>query len=235
MAILKKPHKHFGHRARLKARFNKEGLDNFEPHNILELILFYVISQKDTNKLAHDLLDEFGSLSAVFEAETEELTAFSGITENGATLLRLIPSLTRIYDADKKDIKKSIITPEDIEQYITAKFIGHKDEVVYLMSLDNRGKILNCSKVHVGSINASEINIRKITHTVLKCNASMAILAHNHPGGTPVPSEHDIITTNKVREVLESIGVALVDHIIVGADSDAFSFAKGVPNFNGIW
>ena len=88
---------HDGHRERLRERFLREGLDSFEDHNILELLLFYVIPRKDTNELAHLLLDRFGSLSAVLEAPYEELKTVPGIGELSASLLCLIPEISRKY------------------------------------------------------------------------------------------------------------------------------------------
>ena len=88
---------HEGHRQRLKERFLREGLDHFEPHTVLELLLFYAVPQRDTNELAHRLIARFGSLDAVFDAAFDELCAVEGIGRNTATLLKLVPDLTRRY------------------------------------------------------------------------------------------------------------------------------------------
>ena len=82
---------HDGHRGRMKKRFVRYGLDNFDDISVLELLLFYAIPRQDTNVLAHRLLDTFGSLSAVFEARYEDLMRVEGIGENAAVLLKLIP------------------------------------------------------------------------------------------------------------------------------------------------
>jgi len=82
---------HEGHRKRLKERFLREGLDSFEQHQVLELLLFFSIPRKDTNELAHTLLNRYGSLSGVFEADPKDLATTPGIGENSAILLSLIP------------------------------------------------------------------------------------------------------------------------------------------------
>lgn len=94
---MKKELPHEGHRERLKNRFLTSSLDNFEPHNILELLLFYSIPRQDTNEIAHALLDRFGSLKGVFDADFSELIKIKGIKENSATLIKLIPQISRAY------------------------------------------------------------------------------------------------------------------------------------------
>ena len=90
---------HDGHRKRLIRRSLEQGLDGFEPHQVLELLLFYAIPRQDTNVLAHRLTEVFGSLKGVFDAPYEQLLEVSGVGENTAALLKLIPQLTRLYFA----------------------------------------------------------------------------------------------------------------------------------------
>ena len=92
---------HENHRERMKRRFLKEGLDNFEPHNVLELLLFYYIPQKDTNEIAHALIERFGTLSDVLDASFDDLICVPGIKEHSATLLKMIPALSRRYVMEK--------------------------------------------------------------------------------------------------------------------------------------
>ena len=101
-------HMHSEHRKRLKGRFLREGLEHFEPHNVLELLLFYSIPQKDTNETAHLLMQRFGSLQGVFDAPFEELCRVPGIKEHSATLIKLIPSLARLYAAGETTEKTTL-------------------------------------------------------------------------------------------------------------------------------
>ncbi len=210
-------------------------MDDFEDHNILELLLFYSIPQKDTNPIAHALLDAFGSLSNVLDAPYEELVKVKGISENSASLLKLIAPLSRAYLDDKYKNGHVINSTEQAGEFLLPKFIGRTNEAAYLLSLDNKSKVINCSKIIEGNVNAVAISIRKIVELALKDNATACIVAHNHPLGLAIPSNDDIDTTLKIKEVLETLNIQLLDHIIVAeddfvslADSGAFD-----PSFTG--
>ena len=86
------------------------------------------------------------------------------------------------------------------------------------MLLDNGFKLLNVSKIHEGSVNSAKISPRKIMNQVIKHNASMAVVAHNHPNGLAVPSMEDVNTTYNLRRVLENYEVKLIEHILVGGN-----------------
>lgn len=215
---------HDGHRQRLIQRFLEEDLDNFEPHNVLEMLLFYAIPRKDTNELAHVLIDTFGSLKGVFDAPYEELIKVTGIGPNTAALLKLVPSLTRTYYSS--DARSIILdTSEKSGEYFLPYYIGQTEEVVRLACLDAGGKVISNQILHRGSANAAEVNIRKIVNIALRNNAMGVILAHNHPGGLPLPSEEDVATTKSIREALMPMGILLMDHIIV-AGQDYVSMAR---------
>ena len=215
---------HDGHRQRLIQRFLEEDLDNFEPHNALELLLFYAIPRKDTNELAHVLMDTFGSLNGVFDAPYEELIKVTGIGPNTAALLKLVPSLTRTYYSS--DARSVILdTSEKSGEYFLPYYIGQTEEVVRLACLDAGGKVISNQILHRGSANAAEVNLRKIVNIALRNNAMGVILAHNHPGGLPLPSEEDVATTKSIREALMPMGILLMDHIIV-AGQDYVSMAR---------
>ena len=153
---------HDGHRQRLKGRFLKEGIDNFEDHNILELLLFFGIPRKDTNALAHSLMQEFGSLSGVFEAPFEELCKIKGITQNAAFLISMVPQLSRKYLDDKYKTGQVLNSTEKVGKFLLHKYVGRKDEMVSMICMDNKCRVLNWSIVSEGSINAAEVSIRKI-------------------------------------------------------------------------
>ena len=218
---------HDGHRQRLIQRFLEEDLDNFEPHNVLELLLFYAIPRKDTNELAHVLMDTFGSLKGVFDAPYEELIKVTGIGPNTAALLKLVPSLTRTYYSS--DARSIILdTSEKSGEYFLPYYIGQTEEVVRLACLDAGGKVISNQILHRGSANAAEVNLRKIVNIALRNNAMGVILAHNHPGGLPLPSEEDVATTKSIREALMPMGILLMDHIIVAGQDYVYMARSGI-------
>lgn len=219
---------HDGHRGRLTERFLEEGLDGFSPHNILELILFYAVPRKDTNELAHVLLDTFGSLSGVLDAPVAELTAVPGVGEHTAALLHLIPHLTRAYLSDREQ-EICISSTEKAGQFLLPRFVGRNEECVFLVCVDGKCRVLSVTLLHKGNINSAEVSIRSIVAAALRHNAAGIILAHNHPGGVALPSQEDLRTTQRVREALEPVGIRLIDHFIV-ADGDFVSLADSGYN-----
>lgn len=214
---------HEGHRQRLLRRFIEEGLDKFEPHNKLELLLFYAIPRRDTNEIAHRLLDTFGSFSAVLDAPIEELEKVPGIGTSAAAYLKLLGQTAQAYYTDQqKDI--CLDTTKKAGEYLLPRFIGRTQEAVCLVCLDQKCRVLNASMIHEGSVHAAEVNVRKIISTALKFNATGVILAHNHPGGIALPSPEDLATTRRIEQALEVVGIHLMDHIII-AERDFVSLA----------
>jgi DNA repair protein RadC len=210
---------HAGHRERVKELFLKTGLDSFSPHAVLELLLYYAIPQKDTNALAHRLIRQFGSLSAVFDAPFEELLKVDGIGRSAAILIKMIPQLCRRYEEDLQDGQLSIFDYEEAGKLFVKKYIGRKNESVMLMLLDSRERVLYCDVVSEGNATAANIYIKKIVSLASRYDAVYAILAHNHPSGECLPSKQDLDTTRWVYHALETIEVQLIDHIIVGSNN----------------
>ena len=223
---------HEGHRQRLKNRFLAEGLDRFEAHNILELLLFYAIPQKDTNELAHALLDRFGSLKGVFDADISELVKVKGIKENAATLIKLIPQLSRAYMVSECADVEVFDTIGTIGEFFVRKYIGETKEVVYLMLLDNGFKLIDAIKLHTGSVNSAKITPRMIIDEVIKHNASMIVIAHNHPNGLAIPSMEDIETTTQLCSTLRIFDVIMIEHILVaGSEYYPLLHETGIDRF----
>jgi DNA repair protein RadC len=215
---------HGGHRQRLKERFLTHGLDSFDDHNVLELLLFYALPRVDANPIAHELIDRFGSLSGVFDAPYDELTKVPGIGENAALLLKLIPQSSRRYQISKSKHNSILNTSRKAGDFLLPYFFGERDEVVYMVCLDAKCKVLSCKLMFRGGVNSANVNLRKIVENALASNASSVILAHNHTSGIAIPSEEDKATTKKVIDALRAVDVTLADHIVT-ADNDYVSFA----------
>ena len=210
---------HKDHRKHTKDRFLSEGLDSFEPHNVLELLLFYSIPQKDTNETAHMLINRFGSLSAVFGAPYDDLLTVPGISEHSATLIKLIPAISRRYAMEKNSKVTKLSSIEDIGKYLVARYLGVTEETVLLLLLDNKFGLIDCVKVHEGSVNSSAITMRKLIETALFKRASMVVLAHNHPSGVALPSSDDLFTTQQVKRAFDLVEIGMLAHIIVAGDT----------------
>ena len=220
---------HEGHRQRLKQRFLTEGLDNFNEINVLELLLFYAVQRKDTNPLAHRLLDHFGDISSVLSASTEELMRVDGVTEHIATYLSMIYSVCRYHLINRATKEKMLMRIEDCAKYMIPYFHGQPMEMAFLLCLDAKCKVICCKKVGEGSVNAANISVRKIVETALNANASSVVLAHNHPSGLAVPSKEDAQVTRMVMQALALLDIRLNDHLII-ADDDYVSLRQTVPS-----
>ena len=218
---------HEGHRERLKNRFLKEGLDSFDNHQILELLLFYVIPRKDTNPLAHELIKKYGSLSGTFEADPEDLLTTPGLTQNAVVLLSLMPSLSRAYFKDKWGEKPLLNSSSRAGDYCVPLFAGRSYEVFYVICLDSQNRVNYASLVHEGTINEAPVYPRLIVETALRHQSNAVILAHNHPGGSLSPSTPDIEVTRKITTALNAIAIRVIDHIIVAGDKYASFAEKG--------
>jgi DNA repair protein RadC len=216
---------HDGHRERLRQRFLSEGLEGFAEHNVLELLLHYAMPRRDTNPLAHGLIEHFGSLSGVLDASVEELCKVQGVGVHTASMLALMPPLFKRYQLSGQKSERCIDTVEKAGAYLIPQFIGAKSEVVFLLCLDAKGKLLGCRQLFEGSVNAAQIGTRKVVETALTLRASSVILAHNHLSGVALPSKEDEATTLTLRSALAAVGVTLADHIIV-ADNDFVSLAQ---------
>jgi len=215
---------HDGHRQRMKNKLLEQGLDVFDDHNVLELLLFYSMPRMDPTPLAHDLLEHFGSLEAVFEAPVEELSKISGIGENSVALLKLIPEVSRRYIIDKNKFGSILDSSAKAGEYLAARYMFERDEVVYVVCMDSKYKVICCKELFRGVANSAEISIRKIAELALAKNAASVLISHNHTSGIALPSIEDEITTKRIKTALAAMGITLKDHIIV-ADGDFISMA----------
>mgnify|MGYP003291329837 CR=1 FL=1 len=218
---------HQGHRQRLKERFRKEGLEHFSDIQVLELLLFYSVPRRDTNPLAHELLDTFGSLRGVLEANPDDLASVKGMGEGSAQLLALIPQLLKRYLASTQGKEEILDTTMACGRYLVPHFFLAREELVYLLCLDAKCKLLDCRMLQSGTVNNVGISVRKIMEVALRMGATSVILAHNHTSGIALPSQEDRDTTRRLWTALNAAGITLADHIIVAGDDFVSMQADG--------
>ena len=209
---------HSGHRQRMKDRFLSEGIDSFSDHQVLELLLFYGIPHKDTNGLAHSLLDKYGSLSGVLGADFYELAGTPGIGNHAATLITLAPALTRRYSRDRWKGRIQITDVKKAGAYAASLFVGDEYEAFYMVCMNSQNYILKHVLISEGTINEAMIYPRVVVENALRHKAAGVLLAHNHPGGSTEPSLADIEITKRLSKALEVISVKIVDHIVVSGE-----------------
>lgn len=206
---------HQGHRQRLKLKFLENGIEALEPHEALELLLFYSIPQRNTNDIAHELINRFGSLTAVFDAPVKSLCEVKNISENSAVLLKLIPQLLRYYQVTP-DKSLSMDNMDFVKKYFSSLYIGVKNEEFKVCCLDNNLQIISCNTMSVGSSNEVTVTARMVAKAAFDANSQHIIISHNHPDTSPKPSKEDITLTNNLIGKLKPIGIDILDHIIVG-------------------
>ena len=216
---------HEGHRKRLKKEFLEGGTQAWPDHKLLELVLCFAIPQGDVNPLAHELIDRCGSLAGVLDAKPEELTATKGVGEHAGVLLKLFVEVGRRYESQRSMPGTLIHTAEEAGRVLRPYFIGARNEMVYVLCLDSKEKVLGVRRISEGNLMSSEVNIRRIAEDCLALRASYFYLAHNHTSNLAMPSREDWLATDAVRNAMEQVGVILVDHLIF-VDGDMVSLKQ---------
>ena len=208
-----------GHRERVRRRFLDEGLDGFKDYEALEMLLFYAVPRQDTKVIAKRLIDQFGSLQAVFHTPPERLMQEAGLTEATAALIAMLPQLARKIEEQQAQENARIRSTLDAGRDVIAMFRGRQDESVRILCLNASGKVVRRARIAEGDVNAVHFPIRKLVEEALACKAVSVILAHNHPGGTMAPSQEDLDATKAAKAALETVGIRLLDHLIVAGDN----------------
>jgi DNA repair protein RadC len=214
-----------GHRQRLRDRFNTSGLGAFEDHEVLELLLTYAVPRKDVKPIAHALLERLGSLSNVLDAPSAELMKVEGIGETGATLLHLMPGLTRRYLRDRWGHKPQLNTREDLGRFLVDELATATNEVFLLVLLTHENHVLRSLPLHEGSLASAPVYPRLVVEAALRHHAAKVVFAHNHPGGVAQPSEEDLAITRTLVAVFDALAIPVVDHLVV-AGPRTFSMAE---------
>jgi DNA repair protein RadC len=208
---------HDGHRNRLREKFLSDP-NVLEDHELIELLLFYVIPRSNTNERAHDLLDRFGSIKGILAAGIPALCGIKDIGKSSATFIRVISEVLSRYEKSSTQTETPLSSVATLGAYLRSLFVGTTNEITYLLLFDASKRMILCKKISEGHATASSIDMRDILELAILNNASGAILAHNHPGGKAIPSGDDIATTNKANTLLEAINVQLIEHFIVAGD-----------------
>lgn len=216
---------HQGHRKNLRNDFLINGINGKTDHQILELILTYSLPRVDVNPIAHQLIDEFGSLAAVMDAPIDELIKINYITENSAVLLKLIPQTYQRYIQSKWEKRPKLNNLEKTVEFLKMYYISDNNEKLAAIFLDSHLQLISIEILSIGDKNSSAADIKKVIKLALKNDAKTVILAHNHPSGNVNPSLQDISVTNNIKETLAMVEISLSDHIILCGDN-YFSFFK---------
>lgn len=207
---------HDGHRARLRQRAEETNLQGFQPHEVLELILMETIPRKDVNPLAHILLSHFGnSFAEVMDAKKEQLMEVPGIGETTAQHIAGLRDIFAYYQKDRWGEKPKLSTWGEAGEYCCSLYGRQREESLKLICLDAQMFVLAAETISVGTLDSTQIEVRKVVEGAIRHNAHSVILVHNHPSGVLNPSKEDMDATRLVELALRTIEVRLLDHFIV--------------------
>ena len=209
--MTEKKHMHEGHRQRMFERYDKTGFEGFSDHEILEMLLFYVFKQKDTNALAHKILEKYSTLRDVFRAPVPNLMQIDGVGKSTARYLNIIGE-TCDFVSKVKDPKK--LTSDNTPKFLDKIFRGKEREEFYIICLDPKNNILCYKMLDRGGFENTEINLGKAIKTALDYDSAKVIFAHNHPSGIDIASDADITVTSMLESAMHLVGIKMLDHII---------------------
>jgi len=222
---MKKENLHAGHRERMRKRYRENGFKGFQPHEMLEFMLFYCYPQRNTNDIAHKMLKKFGSFSHLLEADVKTIMTVLGCTENVAVYINMFLETARGYTHDKCQAKLILNSSPEARKYVRSLFIGAAVEQFYVLCLDVNFKLINTVLISEGTVNETVVYMQKIANAALSNKAAKIILAHNHPGGTLTPSGPDNNVTQQTKECFSYLRIKLVDHIISAVEK-CYSYAE---------
>lgn len=211
---------HKGHRDRLKKKFLNDEKSLAE-HELLELLLFYAIPRKDTNEKAIKMIRTFGTFSGLFDADPKQIATDCNVSLNVALLISLVSKISKENENKKKEKdkdKKKLNTPQHAGAHAIELLRDAKYEQFYLICLNSQKWVNHSALVQEGTINEVAVYTRIIVELALRHKAHSVILSHNHPGGSLTPSNEDINITRAIEAALETINIAVNDHIIVAGN-----------------
>lgn len=206
---------HNGHRARMKSKFAEFSDRVFSDHELLELLLFYAIPRRNVNEIAHDLINEFGSLGAVFSAEPDQLCRVNGVGKSTAEYLFLIGRTMNRAESPSPDVRQTFYTLSSIGEFLVNYFHGCNKEKLGVLFFDHRMKIIKITELDQGGPTEIAVSPQQIARDSVIYNASSVLISHNHPNGNLEPSAADQNLTHLLDITLRAVGVPLIDHLIV--------------------
>lgn len=216
MAEQKNPHN--GHRARMRERFKRSDPATFAPHELLEMLLYHSNTRGDTNETAHALIEAFGSIEGVLDADPTRLETVFGVGEGCALFLSLVGEIAKRYTMEKISADSArptaLDTPERLAAFLLPRFIGATKELAYALLLDNSLRPLDCFPVGDGTVSGVSVSVRAVAERAYTKHAAAVVLAHNHPSGLALPSQDDLALTHRLKEALDLLEIPLLEHFI---------------------
>ncbi len=228
MPTQQEKHAHAGHRERLRKRLLEGGAEALADYEVLEYLLFAGIRQGDTKPVAKALVERFGSLSAVLNADPGALQSVKGVGETSAAALKIVALAARRMARGEVQQKPVLGSWQALLDYLTIDMAHLTVERVRVLYLNTQNRLILDHHVGDGSIDEAAIHPREVIRKALDIGATALIVVHNHPSGNPEPSRADIQITNMIAEAGRLLGIVVHDHVIVGREGHVSLKAKGL-------
>ena len=225
LCVMEEKNIHKGHRQRLRKKAVENSLENFEEHEVIELLLTFVIPQKDTNPLAHELIEEFGSLAGVLNANSHDLSKIKGISEYSADFLSLLKFVFKKYRQSKLKSMRKITNVRDAVELCVSELADLPVENVFVACIDNSNNLVTKKIISTGFNDEASVPVRKIIDMCIRSNTSNIIISHNHPYGNEKPSANDDKVVKHLALTLALAGIKILDSVIIGLDG-YYSYSK---------
>ena len=209
---------HNGHRIRMKTRFLENSFDGFAPHEVMEFMLFFAIPNGNVNPLGHELINHFGSVKGVLDADIDELRSIKGVGDHTAIMLKLFNEVFRYTSMEKYDVPKGTLEFDELSfvgNYFTDYFIGATVEKAVIALLDENKHLITTVEISEGTYNVCAILQQSINEYLHKYKARYFVLAHNHPNGPSEPSLEDRATSISLSQTFGNLGTPMLEHIVV--------------------
>ncbi len=214
------PHYH-GHRERLRARFMEAGAQALADYEMLELVLFRAVPRRDVKPLAKDLLLKFGSFAEVISAPPARLAEVGGLGEAAITELKIVQAAAHRLAKGQVKNRTGLSSWAAVIDYVrTAQAFAEKEQFRILF-LDKKNQLIADEVLQEGTVDHTPVYPREVVKRALELSATALILVHNHPSGDPTPSQADVEMTRQVVQVARTLGIQVLDHVIVGKDGHA--------------
>jgi DNA repair protein RadC len=202
---------------RPRERLQKFGAEALSAQEVLALIMGRGISGESVMVTAQRLLRQFGSLKGIAGASVEELSQVKGIGLAKASQIKAAFELANRLESYGSDGEKTLVgTPEEVVRTVQGRLKRKKKEYFLVLSLDTKNQLIKVSEVSIGSLDTSVVHPREVFKEAISASAASVILVHNHPSGDPQPSDDDVKLTKRLAETGEIVGIAVLDHIVVG-------------------
>ena len=214
-----------GHRQRLRDKFLAQGIEAFTDAEIIELLLTFGTPRSDCKEAARELLARFGSLPAVLDAAPVQLQQVKGVGPKNTFALHFIQGVARRYLRQRVVGKEYVRSSREVADYLIHSMRGLQHEVLTVVFLDAAHAVIDAAVVAEGTVTVNTIYPRELVKAALARNASALVIAHNHPSGSLTPSRQDSELTRSLYLVCSFMHLDLLDHLIIGAGDQVYSFA----------